>query len=740
MEYSYTQDWGGTTLTITYPDKVTYQTAFDITFSVDASTMGDYDAIAFLSTLGMSKTVDLSQATWDYSFVSADSGWNYSYTGVLGDSTTPWSATDTQYIINFADPLTSPYTWLWGYYGDMVTWSINGMIIQDDTTFTLRLDDQGYVEGPIDPAFIVLDPPALAVPASGGEDPPQNTVESSVDYTLAAGVKNLVLTGPDDISGTGNELDNVITGNTGNNVLDGASGADTLIGSAGDDTYVVDMTSDTVVEAANEGVDTVLTSVSYALSDYAENLTLTGAAELSGTGNALDNVLTGNSAGNMLYGDAGNDTLIGWNGNDNLDGGAGDDTYAYNLGDGLDELVDSAGVDELRLGAGLSLDNVAIRVTAAGSGGVAHLRVLDSSGGELPDQGIDFAVARDASGAYVSPIEAFTFADGSTSRFDDVLIKTQFAQGTAKTPDITTGRNDDVITAGPGANVIHSGSGNDIVYSRGGRDTVFGEGGNDFLRGGNGNDVLDGGFGIDLLQGGNGNDILRQQGGNSALIGGIGRDLVSGGAGNDFIAGGQHDDAITTGGGTNVVAFNRNDHNDTVVGTAGSINTLSLGGGIHGADLTLSVQGDDLVLSAGHNDSITFTNWYVAPANRNFVTLQLIEKAAADLNKACCDSLPEPVVQSFDFVALTAQFDEARTANPKLGSWALMNGLLDAHLFGSDTAALGGDLAYHYGMRGDLDGMNLVAAQETLKDESFGSQAQTVHQGSSVNTGAVPLV
>lgn len=647
MEYSYTQDWGGTTLTITYPDKVTYQTAFDVTFSVDSSTMGDYDAIAFLSTLGMSQTVDLSQATWDYSFVSGDSGWNYSYTGVLGDSTTPWSATDTQYIINFADPLTSSYTWLWGYYGDMVTWSINGIIIEADTTFTLRLDDEGYTGGPIAPAFIVLDPPALAVP--GGEDPPPDTVESSVDYTLAAGVKNLVLTGSDDISGTGNELDNVITGNAGDNVLDGAAGADTLIGDAGDDTYL------------------------------------------------------------------------------------------YNQGDGLDVLVDSAGIDQLSFGSGLSLDNVVIRVTSVDGGYMAQLRVLGADGCEQADQGVDFAVVLDTSGEYVSPIETFRFADGSISTFDDVLIKTRITQGTPGTPDITTGRNDDVITAGPGGNLIHSGSGNDVVYAGGNRDVVYGEGGDDFLFGANSNDLLDGGAGFDVLQGGNGNDLLRQQDGNSALLGEIGYDSITGGLGDDFIAGGQHDDTIVTGAGHNIVAFNRNDRNDIILSSAGAVNTLSLGGGIRGSDLTLSAVGDDLVLSAGHNDSITFTAWYADPANRNFVTLQLIEEAAADFSPASPDPLFNRSIQSFDFAALVGEFDQARSANPNLSNWSLMNGLLDAHLEGSDSAALGGDLAYQYGLRGDLGGLNLCAAQETLRGENFGSQAQAVHQWSSMNAGEVRL-
>jgi VCBS repeat-containing protein len=160
---SYEQAWGGATVSITYPDKVTYQTEFDVSFTVDASTMGTFDAIAFLSTLGMSQTVDLSIATWSYTFVSDDPAWNFSYTGTLGDEVSPWHVTDTQYVVEFADPVTSPYTWVWHDYNDRVTWSLNDMIIEGDTTFTLRLDDLGIVAGPIEPAFIVLDPPVQAV-------------------------------------------------------------------------------------------------------------------------------------------------------------------------------------------------------------------------------------------------------------------------------------------------------------------------------------------------------------------------------------------------------------------------------------------------------------------------------------------------------------------------------------------------------------------------------------------------
>ena len=45
-----------------------------------------------------------------------------------------------------------------------------------------------------------------------------------------------------------------------------------------------------------------------------ENLTLTGAAAINGTGNDLANVITGNAAANLLTGNAGNDTLHGGTG------------------------------------------------------------------------------------------------------------------------------------------------------------------------------------------------------------------------------------------------------------------------------------------------------------------------------------------------------------------------------------------------------------------------------------------
>lgn len=122
----------------------------------------------------------------------------------------------------------------------------------------------------------VVDDPGDAVTETAGDG--TDLVLAGVDHTLADEFENLTLTGTDDIDGTGNGLDNVITGNTGANRLDGNAGADTMTGGDGNDTYVVDDAGDAVTESAGEGTDLVLSTVSVVLSDHVENLTLTDGA------------------------------------------------------------------------------------------------------------------------------------------------------------------------------------------------------------------------------------------------------------------------------------------------------------------------------------------------------------------------------------------------------------------------------------------------------------------------------
>lgn len=505
-----------------------------------------------------------------------------------------------------------------------------------------------------------------------------------------------------------------------------------MAGGAGNDDYIVDNAGDTVIEAFNAGIDTLYTDISYVLPENVENLILTGSGNIDAGGNGADNFLTGNVGDNFisggggddqLDGQTGNDTLEGGVGNDVLIGGAGNDSYLITLGDGLDRIADMAGTDSVQFGTGLSLDNVALRITENSGSYTAHVRVLNAGGCEQADQGFDFAVGVDSCGQIVSPIEKFRFADGSIKTMDDLLIKTRITDGKHSATLITTGRDDDIIVAGGRNNMIRSGSGNDIVYAGAGGDTVYGEGGHDYLQGGSGDDTLDGGCGVDVLAGSNGKDVLRDLGGNNAFFGGAQSDTVDAGAGNDFIAGGKHDDTIQAGGGANVIAFNRGDGRDVVLPSIGASNTLSLGGGIDENDLAFKRSGADLLLSAGGNSQITFKDCYASAGNQTVGVLQLVE-AVPSSGKGQTGATGWEV-DTFDFKALVQQFDAARAANPKLSQWGLMSGLLDAHLSSSDSAALGGELATRYAAGGEST-ISLGVAQDALKDAHFGNQTQTV--------------
>lgn len=163
-----------------------------------------------------------------------------------------------------------------------------------------------------------------------------------VSLTLAANVENVVATNSIAHSFTGNELANALTGNTGadtlqgaggNDTLDGGAGIDRLLGGVGNDVYRIDAT-DVVVEDANAGIDriVVLTGTGYALTTAVEDLVLSGATLLNGTGNGLANAITGNANANILQGLGGNDTILGGGGNDTILGGGGQDVLTGGAG------------------------------------------------------------------------------------------------------------------------------------------------------------------------------------------------------------------------------------------------------------------------------------------------------------------------------------------------------------------------------------------------------------------------
>ena len=199
-----------------------------------------------------------------------------------------------------------------------------------------------------------------------------------------------------------------LDGGTGNDRLDGGAGADTMLGGAGNDLYFVDVAGDRVFETTTAvsttdagGVDTVTSAVSFNLDAtpglrFVENLILSGAGNIGGTGNALANRLTGTNANNALSGGAGNDslsgilgndTLNGGLGNDSLTGGSGNDVFVFNTAlsaSNIDRVADfAAGTDEIRIenaiftgiAAGV-LTSGAFVANAAGAATTAGQRII----------------------------------------------------------------------------------------------------------------------------------------------------------------------------------------------------------------------------------------------------------------------------------------------------------------------------------------------------------------------------
>jgi trimeric autotransporter adhesin len=173
--------------------------------------------------------------------------------------------------------------------------------------------------------------------ATGGLD----AIFTSVTFTASTNVEAITLTGMADLNATGNASANVVTGNSGNNTLSGAAGADTLVGGAGNDSYIVDNAADVVTELADEGTDTVLSTVTHSLGVHLENLTLTGVGNINAAGNTNDNVILGNSGNNTLNGGGGADTLRGGAGNDIYAIDSASDIVSENANEGTDTVQSS---------------------------------------------------------------------------------------------------------------------------------------------------------------------------------------------------------------------------------------------------------------------------------------------------------------------------------------------------------------------------------------------------------------
>lgn len=442
------------------------------------------------------------------------------------------------------------------------------------------------------------------------------TTDQHYHYRLADNVENLTDIGFSNSyytyggqivarSFTGNALDNVITANRASAagyVIDGGAGADTMIGSDASDTYVVDNIGDIVVDfsdARTGSVDTVRSSITYALPDLIENLSLIGSDAIDGYGSNGNNVMSGadNAAINHLH------------------GGKGDDTYRIGLGDVIVE-YDGEGSDTVSIaywmfGAtfslsdyGSTIENIMLDVAAGAvnaSGDDKDNVVTGNSYGNILIGGGGNDTINDGGGTS----SASDTLDGGAG--DDYLIGgdgwTTYVFSRGGGHDVVDERG---ASSYDSIRVDASIDKGDLLYSRNGDDLVlrvkdstetmtvqrffgakwdgtlvdtinairFADGSqwdvndivalatrppNDVTEGA---DLLVGGSGIDIFDAGGGNDKIWGGGGNDLLFGGAGDDLIRGEDGADTLHGGDGNDQLYGGGASSGVG-------DVIFGDAG---------------------------------------------------------------------------------------------------------------------------------------------------------------------------
>jgi len=319
----------------------------------------------------------------------------------------------------------------------------------------------------------------------------------------------------------GSEDNDTLEGGAGDDTLDGGSGTDTMRGGSGHDFYYVNATGDTVTENANEGFDTVFSTITYTLSANVEDLGMLAGA-VDATGNELRNTMTGNDndneirgldgedllkggggadvlrGGNQndeLYGQGGEDELRGDGGDDEMYGGTSNDTYWVNsAGDEVIEVsnegtdtVNVSSLDDYTLTA--NVENLTLLTGVNGTGNGLQNRIIGNLIGNILDGagGADTLEGRQGNDTYIVDnandvvLESTAEDDNDTvlasvsyTLGTGVLVETLATVNAAATTAINlTGNNiNNAIIGNNGGNILNGRGGSDGLDGRGGTDTA----------------------------------------------------------------------------------------------------------------------------------------------------------------------------------------------------------------------------------------------------------------------------
>jgi Ca2+-binding RTX toxin-like protein len=358
------------------------------------------------------------------------------------------------------------------------------------------------------------------------------------DFGMPATAGNDVLTGtagPDSIDGLAG--DDLLIGLTGDDTLIGGLGADVLIGGAGNDLYSVDNAADVVTENSGSGTDTVVSTVSYVLTVYVENLNLDESAAsltLNGIGNALNNVITvavSNGLSNSLSGLAGTDTLTADDSDDILDGGIGADTMAGGTGDDT-YFVDNSN-DRITEAAGDTLDlvkaSVSINLSSAilNTAEIENLTLIGTSGISGTANALNNYILGNIAGNTLKGLAGNDTIDGGAGAdhmYGGIGNDTYFVDNSSDSIVELIGEGTDIVSS----SVNYKLSAEIETLTLTGAASVNGTGNAsaNIINGNAGNNTLDGGIGADTLTGGGGTDVY--------IVDNL-NDTVSGNGGNDTI-------------------------------------------------------------------------------------------------------------------------------------------------------------------------------------------------------------